>query len=360
MAPFKEHVLEPLELPYVDPFDMRRLHGGAEPWARFHQEYNKNDDIQVKPWQPEVWTAESDWTCRRDITSSKPINIPAWLCRMLGISGCMRFEETQVSTLDPQTGVNTVDASVFMLIRGSRSHTADIRMQQAPKMFGNAPGIVMTTRLRVTADAAGPFRAAAQGAVIASVRPVAEAFNEFGQRQVAELQARRRAEDDAHVSEWADERRALIRGLAHAAGPTGASARAEAANRCAAPAEGTSARAPVPALSLGSLRTPLLTPLRRADSAATTCSMATEYFDCAEDFHDAQEGFEPDQLLLGAASARPDGTADVVTADARGKDTDAGMKPLPADKKPKKLRKKKLFGRLLRKLPCTRPPATVS
>lgn len=38
-----------------------------------------------------------------------------------------------------------------------------------------------------------------QGAVMASARPVAEAFNEFGLRQVAEVQARRRAEDEAHV-----------------------------------------------------------------------------------------------------------------------------------------------------------------
>lgn len=38
-----------------------------------------------------------------------------------------------------------------------------------------------------------------QGAVMASARPVAEAFNAFGLRQVAELQARRRAEDEAHV-----------------------------------------------------------------------------------------------------------------------------------------------------------------
>ena len=65
--------------------DMRRLHGGAEPWARFHRELNKNDDIEVKPWEPEVWSAESSWQCRREITSSKPINIPAWLCRLLGM-----------------------------------------------------------------------------------------------------------------------------------------------------------------------------------------------------------------------------------------------------------------------------------
>ena len=64
--------------------DMRRLHGGAEPWARFHREYNNNDDIEVKPWEPEVWSAESNWQCRREISSSKPINIPAWLCRLLG------------------------------------------------------------------------------------------------------------------------------------------------------------------------------------------------------------------------------------------------------------------------------------
>ena len=64
--------------------DMRRLHGGAEPWARFHGEHNKNDDIEVKPWEPEVWTAESNWQCRREILSAKPINIPAWLCRVLG------------------------------------------------------------------------------------------------------------------------------------------------------------------------------------------------------------------------------------------------------------------------------------
>ena len=70
--------------PSVGAQDMRRLHGGAEPWARFHREYNKNDDIEVKPWEPEVWTAESNWQCRREITSSKPINIPAWLCRLLG------------------------------------------------------------------------------------------------------------------------------------------------------------------------------------------------------------------------------------------------------------------------------------
>jgi len=35
--------------------------------------------------------------------------------------------------------------------------------------------------------------------VLASAAPVAEAFNEFGKRVVAELQARRRAEDAAHV-----------------------------------------------------------------------------------------------------------------------------------------------------------------
>ena len=38
-----------------------------------------------------------------------------------------------------------------------------------------------------------------QGAVMASAKPVAEAFNAFGQRQVEELQAQRRAEDEAHV-----------------------------------------------------------------------------------------------------------------------------------------------------------------
>lgn len=64
---------------------MRRLHGGAEPWARFHREHNGNDDIQIEPWQPEVWEAETNWTCRRKITSSKPISIPAWLCRMFGV-----------------------------------------------------------------------------------------------------------------------------------------------------------------------------------------------------------------------------------------------------------------------------------
>ena len=55
----------------------------------------------------------------------------------------MRFEETQVSTYNPQTGVNTVEASVYMLIRGGRSHTVDIHMQQVPQMFGEAPGIVV-------------------------------------------------------------------------------------------------------------------------------------------------------------------------------------------------------------------------
>lgn len=55
----------------------------------------------------------------------------------------MRCEETQVSTYNPQTGVNTVNASVYMLIRGSRSHTVDICMQQVPHMFGDSPGIVV-------------------------------------------------------------------------------------------------------------------------------------------------------------------------------------------------------------------------
>ena len=64
---------------------MRRLHGGAEPWARFHREHNGNDDIQIEPWQPEIWEADTNWTCRRKITSSKPISIPAWLCRMFGV-----------------------------------------------------------------------------------------------------------------------------------------------------------------------------------------------------------------------------------------------------------------------------------
>ena len=48
-----------------------------------------------------------------------------------------------MSTYNPQTGVNMVDASVYMLVRGSRSHTVDIRMQQVPHMFGDAPGIVV-------------------------------------------------------------------------------------------------------------------------------------------------------------------------------------------------------------------------
>jgi hypothetical protein len=64
--------------------DMRRLHGSAEPWARFHHEHNHNDDIQVEPWQPAVWEAASNWTCRRAVTSAKPINIPPWLCKLIG------------------------------------------------------------------------------------------------------------------------------------------------------------------------------------------------------------------------------------------------------------------------------------
>jgi hypothetical protein len=55
----------------------------------------------------------------------------------------MRFEESQVSVYDPRTGVNTVDASVFMLVRGGRMHTVDIQMQQVPTMFGDAPGVVV-------------------------------------------------------------------------------------------------------------------------------------------------------------------------------------------------------------------------
>ena len=63
----------------------------------------------------------------------------------------MRFEESQVSVFNPETGVNTVEASIFMILRGGPTHTCDIKMQQVPTMFGNAPGIMVRSRVLCSA-----------------------------------------------------------------------------------------------------------------------------------------------------------------------------------------------------------------
>lgn len=78
----------------------------------------------------------------------------------------MRFEESQVSVFNPETGVNTVEASAFMILRAGPTHTCDIKMQQVPTMFGNAPGIVVRPRVLCSAlllctalrDGVGPPR----------------------------------------------------------------------------------------------------------------------------------------------------------------------------------------------------------
>lgn len=63
----------------------------------------------------------------------------------------MRFEESQVSVFNPETGVNTVEASIFMILRAGPTHTCDIKMQQVPTLFGNAPGIVVRSRVLCSA-----------------------------------------------------------------------------------------------------------------------------------------------------------------------------------------------------------------
>lgn len=70
---------------------------------------------------------------------------------------------------------------------------------------------------------------------------------------------------------------------------------------------------PVPQLPLGGFwPTPPASPVRRLMS---TDSMATMYFDCDEDFHDASEDIEPERVpSTTAAPLLPGGTAAVVVA----------------------------------------------